>query len=236
MPQILALLVMFEGASAPPLTAPEIVDRMMQADTKRLAAFLGYTGMRRYRLENRRFNKRAEMTVRVTCDRTGAKTFDVVAESGSGFVRNRVFRKMIDAEREASEKSEYEQTRIVPANYDFRLVGTELSDGRASYVLEVEPKTSNRFLVCGRIWVDTEDFAITRIEGSPAKDPSFWVHSVQVIHRYDRTGRFWLPATNYSTAEAKVVGTTEITIEYFDYTIRAAQQLGSQATEKEWTR
>ena len=54
------------------------------------------------------------------CDSTGAKTFEVIAESGSGFVRNRIIRKMIEAEAEASQKGEREQTRIIPANYDFR--------------------------------------------------------------------------------------------------------------------
>jgi len=235
MPHILVLLAM-EGASLPPLTTSEIVDRMVEADNERLAVLSGYTGMRRYRLENKRFNKRAEMTVRVMCDHAGAKTFDVVAESGSSFVRNRVFRKMIDAEREAGERGEHEETRIVPTNYDFRLLGTQLSDGRPSYVLEITPRTKNRFLIHGRIWVDSEDFAITRIEGSPVKNPSFWVHSVHVIHRYDRAGRFWLPATNYSHAEGKIFGTTEITIEYFDYAIRDVQPLANETTAKEWSR
>jgi hypothetical protein len=205
------------GAPPPPLTLPEIVARLVQADNNRLAELSGYFGMRRYRFENKQFSKRAEMTVRVTCDGAGAKTFEVVSESGSGVVRNRIIRKMIDAEREAGQKGEREQTRIIPANYDFRLIGSDISDGRASYVLEVSPKTRNKFLICGRIWVDAEDFAIARIEGSPAKNPSFWVRSVQVLQRYEREGPFWLPVLNQSRAEARIFGTTEVSIEYFDY-------------------
>ena len=93
------------------------------------------------------------MTVRVNCDTAGVKTFEVVDESGSGVIRNRILRKMIEAEAEASQKGEREQTRIIPANYDFKLVGTEVSDGKANYVLEVNPKTRNKFLIRGRIWV-----------------------------------------------------------------------------------
>ncbi len=213
----LILLAILPGAPPPPLTAPEIVERMVRADHERLSALSGYTGTRRYRFENQRFGKRAEMTVRVTCDRQGAKTFEVIAESGSGFVRHRIIRKMIDAEREASQKGEQEQTRILPANYDFRLIGTDISNGRASYVLEITPKTRNKFLICGRIWVDAEDSAIARFEGSPAKNPSFWVRSVQVVHRYERTGRFWLPVMNQSRANARIFGATDVDIEYFDY-------------------
>lgn len=229
----LVLLAMMQGAPPPPLTLPEVVDRMVQADDERLAALSGYTGMRRYRFENKRFNKRADMTVRVVCDITGAKTFEVITESGSGFVRNRIIRKMIDAEREASQKGEREETRIVPANYEFRLIGADISDGRGSYVLEVSPKTKNKFLIRGRVWVDAEDFAITRIEGSPAKNPSFWVRSVQVLHRYQRAGRFWLPALNQSRAQARIFGTTDVAIEYFDYvtSVRNAQARRNSAEE-----
>ncbi len=213
----LILMAMIQGATPPPLTTREIVNRMMLADAERLAALSGYTGTRRYRFENKRFNKRAEMAVHVTCDRAGVKVFQIVSESGSGFVRNRIIRKMIDAESEASQKEEKEQTRIIPANYDFRLVGTDVSDGRESYVLEINPKTRNKYLIRGRIWVDAEDFAISRIEGSPAQNPSFWVRSVHVLHRYERAGRFWLPVLNQSKAQAKIFGATDVVIEYSDY-------------------
>lgn len=216
----LMLLAIMPVGPPPPLTAPEIVERMVRADNARLAALSGYTGMRRYRFENKRLDKRAAMTVRVSCDSTGAKTFDVIAESGSGFVRDRIIRKMIDAEREASQKGEREQTRIIPGNYEFRLTGTDSSDGRQTYVLEISPKTQNKFLIRGRIWVDAEDFAITRIEGSPAKSPSFWIRSVRVVHRYERSGRFWLPVMNESRAKARIFGETDVAIEYFDYVTR----------------
>lgn len=212
------LLLFAALQNAPPaLDADVIVERMMRADDIRRAALAGYTGMRRYRVENRRFNKRAEVTVRVSCQQAGAKTFEVVEESGSGFIRRRVIRKMLDAEREASTKGEREETRITPRNYDFVLVGTDITDGRSSYVLDIVPKTGNRFLVRGRIWVDADEYAITRIEGSPAKNPSFWTSKIQVVHCHEKVGTFWLPVLNQSRAEVRIFGPTEVTIEYFDY-------------------
>lgn len=231
----LFLLAMIQGATPPPLTTAEIVERMLRADTERLTALCGYTGMRRYRFENKRFNKRAEMVVRVACDSTGAKTFEVISESGSGFVRNRIIRKMIEAEREASQKGENEQTRIIPANYDFRLLGTDISDGRRSYVLEISPKTKNKFLIRGRIWVDAEEFAIARIEGQPAQNPSFWVRSVKVVHRYERAGRFWLPAMNESRAQARIFGATDVAIEYYDYVISIRDVEARCGRAEEWS-
>ena len=228
------LLAFIQGVMPParlPMTATEVVDRMVQADNQRLAAFPGYTGTRRYHFENKKLNKRAEMTVHVVCDQTGAKTFEVVAESGSGFVRTRIIRRMIDAEQEASQKGEHQQTRIIPQNYDFQLLGTEISDGRPAYVLEISPKTKNQFLVRGRIWVDAEDFAITRVEGSPAKNPSFWIRKVQILHRYQRIGRFWLPVTNQSHAEARIFGANEVGIDYFDYQVSEQHSKASSVPE-----
>ena len=66
----------------------------------------------------------------------------------------------------------------MPQNYDFRLLGTDETEGRPSYVLEISPKTKNQFMIRGRTWVDAVAFAITRLEGSPAKNPSFWIRSV----------------------------------------------------------
>src|SRR6476619_4996646 len=118
-------IAMVQGGAQPPLTAPEIVERLVRADDTRRTALAQYSGMRHYRFENKKSNKHAEMTVRMSCGSDGVKTFDVVEESGSGFVRSHIIRKMIDAEEEASQKGERKETRIVPENYDFRLVGTE---------------------------------------------------------------------------------------------------------------
>jgi hypothetical protein len=217
----LLLLAAADTTPAPaPRTAADIVARMVEADNSRLADLSGYTGTRRYRFENKRFNKRAEMTVRVACDPSGVKTFEVISEEGPGVVRNRILRKMLEAETEASKSGEKQQTRMIPQNYSFRLLGAENLNGRQSYVLEVSPLTKNKFLIRGRIWVDAVDFAISRVEGTPAQNPSFWIRSVQVTQRYERVGRFWLPAANDSRAEARIFGTTEVSIEYFDYVTR----------------
>jgi len=220
---LLALASATSGSAAAPLTAEQIVDRMVQADDQRLAAFAGYTGARHYHFENGSFGKRADVTVRVLCDPTGARTFDVVEESGSGFVRNKVIRRMIDAEREASEKGEHQQTRIIPGNYEFRLLGSGVVAGRPAYVLEITPRTNNKYLVRGRIWVDAEDFAIARVEGTPAKSISFWVRSVHIVQQYNRVGPLWLPVTNESQAKVRIFGSTELKIDYFDYVLNTQQ-------------
>jgi len=213
----LLLLAAAQPSALPALTAQEILERMVRADNDRAAAMAGYSGVRHYRFENRKTNKRAELTVRMSMGSDNIKKFEVMSESGSGFVREHILRKMIEAEEESSQKGERKETRIIPENYDFRLVGTEVLDGRDSYVLEINPKKPSKFAIRGKIWVDAEDFAIARIEGQPAKNPSFWIRSVQVVQRYGRTDQFWLPVENHSVAQARIFGATEVVIEYSDY-------------------
>ena len=87
--------------------------------------------------------------------------------------------------------------------------------------MAIEPKTANKYLALGRIWVDAEDYAIVRVEGKPSKNPSFWFKSVHFVHDYDKNGDFWFPVSDHSVTDVRIFGATEMTIEYFDYTPNA---------------
>jgi hypothetical protein len=190
---------------------------MITHDGERQAALHGYTSVRRYVLENRNHHKRAEMLVRMTCREDGSKEFVVVSESGWGGARRFVFPRLLEAEVDAARPGFREQSRIIPDNYTFETVGTESIRGRPAYAIAIEPRTTNKYLTRGTIWVDAEDYAIMRVEGKPAKNPSFWTKSVHFVHEYGRTGSFWFPVSDRSITDARIFGSTELTIEYFDY-------------------
>ena len=87
----------------------------------------------------------------------------------------------------------------------------------AAYVIAIEPRIPNKYLTRGRIWVDADEFAIVRVEGKPAKNPSFWTKSVHFVHDYDKSGSFRFPVSDRSVTDVRIFGATEMTIEYFDY-------------------
>jgi hypothetical protein len=218
-----------EEKALPPPTALQIIERMLEADAGRSAALNNYTVTRRYVLDNLRFHKNAEVIVQMMYAHPGTKTFEIISEKGSKTVRNQVIRKLIDAEADTARDSGRSQIHVTPANYEINLLGTEPLEGRTCYVLDLSPKTTNKFLIRGRIWVDTQDFAIARIEGSPAKNPSIWTRKILFIHRYEKFGPFWLAVSNESKAEARIFGETNVTIEYFDYKINQPPQDASAA-------
>lgn len=166
-------IMMAEAGSTPELqSAGQVVARMMARDSERQAALHGYTAYRRYVLENRAHSKQAEMLVRMICREDGSKQFEVVSASGWGAARNHVFPRLLEAETDAARPDLRERSRITPDNYTFEMAGTDDVRGRPAYVISIEPKTQNKYLARGRIWVDAEEYAIVRVEGEPAKNPS----------------------------------------------------------------
>jgi MucB/RseB N-terminal domain len=208
-----------ESSSLP--TATEIVTRMGSRDLQRQVSIEGYGGMRRYVLENEHLHKRAEMLVQVQGDPDGTKHFEVVSEEGWKAAHKHVLRKMLESESETSRPEMRAKTRLNPENYEFEVVGTELVVDRTAYVLEIHPKRKEKYLFRGRIWVDAEDYALVRAEGSPAKNPSFWTKTTHFVQIYQKNGPLWFPLSTQSVTEAHIFGTTDVSIEYFNYAPKA---------------
>jgi hypothetical protein len=199
-------------------TAEEIVNRMVASDLQRQSSIEGYAGMRRYVLENLKLKKRAEMVVKVRGEQDGTKHFEVLSEDGWKAAHTHVLRKMLESETETSSPAQRAMSRLNFTNYDFEVVAAETVSGRLAYVLEVKPKRKEMYLFQGRIWVDAEDYALARAEGRPAEKPSFWTKSIHFVQIYQKRGPLWVPLSTQSVTEAHLFGTTDVSIEYFDYT------------------
>jgi len=200
-----------------PITAQQVVAQMEARNLARSALLARYVCLRRYSLSNLRFHKTAELSVRMTYAYPGHKAFEVLSEQGLSIIRQRVLKKMLEAEEEASRDGVRENTQISTRNYSFRLVGAEAQQGRPAYVLEVNPRTVSKFLMRGRIWVDCEDFAIVRVDAAPALKPSALIHNVHVVQQYVKVGPVWLPLYNHSMSDSIFFGHTDVAIESSDY-------------------
>jgi outer membrane lipoprotein-sorting protein len=198
-------------------SAEAVVAKMMQFDGQRQSELTGYTATRHYAAVNK--SRHAEMLVRVTCDSSGAKQFTILSEAGSGSIRKHVFHKLLSEETEASRRGTRTSTRLIPDNYNFQMVGQETIETGPAYLLSVVPKTQNKYLIDGKIWVDANDYSIVRIEGQPARNPSFWVRSVHFVHTYQKVGSFWFASSTHTTSEIRIFGDSELTIENSDYAL-----------------
>jgi hypothetical protein len=157
------------------------------------------------------------MLVSITCDGNGMKHFEVLSEDGWKSANKRVLHQMVETESDSSRPQIRAKNRITSENYSFRMIDTGLLDGRMAYVIEATPRREDKALFRGRIWVDTEDYALVRVEGEPAKNPSFWTHKVHFVQQYYKSGTLWFPLSTTSVTNARIFGTTDVTIRYFDY-------------------
>jgi hypothetical protein len=208
-------------------SANDVVAKMMRADDKRRSELAGYTAQRRYVAVNK--DRRAEMVVRVDCSSDGAKQFTVISEEGSSAIRKHALYKMLNEETAASRRGTREGNRITPANYTFNMLGQDTLDTGPAFVLAIVPKTENKYLIDGKIWVNAKDYSIVRVEGQPARDPSFWVHDVHIVHTYQQVGQFWLASSTHSTSEIRIFGRSELTIENSNYALNPPKKPAAEA-------
>jgi hypothetical protein len=207
---------------APTLSETAIVQKIMIANARRSAELRGFEGKRWYRLEYHGLfgGRNASMEVLASYIAPDQHNFTVVSQSGSKLLLNRVLLKLLDSEKEAFQN--HKQIELSPDNYKFALVGSErIPAGDTCYVLAVKPRKQNKFLYAGKIWVDTHDFAVVRMEGEPAKAPSFWVRDTQIDSNWEKVGGFWFIAHNHSVSHIRMGGVATLTIDYGDYKVTA---------------
>lgn len=208
--------------AVPPLSSDQVVQHLIERNQERAAALQHYVGKRSYHLEYHGFPASAEatMNVEVNYDAPASKHFTVVSASGSKLIQTRVFHRLLESEEQAGDASNRKNTELGPNNYTFSLAGIE----GANYVLNVEPKVESKFLYRGKIWVDAHDFAVTRIEAQPARNPSFWTTKSLIHHTYQKVDNaFYLPKENKTVTSVRLGGTATLTIEYESYQVTAAK-------------
>ncbi len=214
------------AASPPSLSADAIVQKLMAANATRAAALRAYRGTRQYRLDYHGIfgSHSAEMQVDATYTAPSKKEFRVVSQSGSKLLYNRVLLNLLKSEQEAQQDQIRKELEISPQNYNFTLEGLQhISDGDF-YVLHLSPRSSSKYVYDGKIWVDAHDFAVARMQGDPAKNPSMWVSHTQIEYRWQKFGIFWLPVHTESVTQVRLGGKATLTIDYSGYQLSAINQ------------
>lgn len=210
------------SAQNPPLSVEQVARKLQERNAQRAIALNRFSGTRVYRMEYRGFpgNRDAEMVVRVNFRAPQSKEFTVVSETGSKFIIDHVFKKLLESEQDAGANEENRRhNALTTENYDFTFANYQTDPEGSQYVLNLLPRNNNRYLYRGKIWVDAKDFAVVRIEAEPAKNPSLWIKRTQVEHRYAKVDGFWLPAENRTESLMRLGGKAVLSIEYNDYKI-----------------
>ncbi len=217
-------------ADMPDMSVDEIVIRLVQANAQRARNLRGFTGRRVYHLDYQGFpaHLEANMVVMAHYSAPATKSFDIISQSGSKLLLNRVLKRLLEGEKDAASAANQRKTALTPDNYKFELLGTKASQYGGCYRLRADPVRNDKYLYRGEICVNGTDFAVESIDAEPAKNPSFWIKRTRIEHRYEKVGDFWLPASNKSVTNVLIGGTATLTIQYTDYKLDAGSVQTSQ--------
>jgi len=204
------------GSLAP--SCDEILARVESENSRRRAELKEYSGSREYTLQNQRFGKQAAVAVLMSYRQVEGERYTVLTRSGSDRL-NGIIDKVLASEADVSLPLEIARHQITSANYRVRLLGTEIAAGRSCYVLNLAPRTKNRFLIVGKAWVDADSYAIVRIEGQFAASLSMLVGAPSISEEFVEVHGFWLPGHVRSVTSSFLLGPTELDILFSNYQI-----------------
>jgi len=212
-----------KASSEAPLSLDKIVDKLVTKNAERSRNLLHSQATRVYHLIYKGFptSREAEMTVEASYDSPANKEFRILSQSGSKAICERVFGKLLEAEKESVRPEIASQSQLNRENYEFALVGYDPDERQ--YELHVTPKHKSKYVYRGKIWVDATDFAVARIEAEPAQNPSFWTKKSEVHHEYQKIQNSWVPIKNESISYIRLGGRAILTIEYKDYRLTEAR-------------
>lgn len=220
---ISSLQARFQG-----MTGDELFAQLLEHNRIRDARLQQYTAMRTYVVTSGKGKIYAQEVVRVDYQAPDRKSFHTESEEGSGLVRNMVLKRLIESESDTSSGRAHHDSAIKPANYEFNLLGEQDVGPYHCLVAEATPKRKDKYLFEGRVWIDTEDYAIVRIAGQPAKSLSFWITRADFVRQYQKIGDFWLPAKDETLVHVRLYGKKILTIDHRDYAINGGVGGSSQ--------
>jgi len=210
MGNLILLAAYIAAAELPPA---DVLDRMEDSILRQQSTLESWTSTRVYTAGNVRLNKWAKVVADVGYAAPGTESYTVRESTGMGLIVDQVIRAALNAERESLMIRE--QTDINRANYGFVFLSFDPVEN--AYLFEATPRTKNKFLFRGRVWVDADSFGVMRVVGRPANSPSIWVMRSEFTHEFANFGGFWLPVRHRSTAELLLFGTSKLEIDYGAY-------------------
>jgi hypothetical protein len=217
---IVTLLAVHAGAAGPAPDDPSspILQRFLALDDP---APRQVRALRHLEAETDKFGMHAWMDVWTENDASGFR-YRIVHEEGSDWIRGRVFRETLEAERQLWASGAPTKASFTPANYIFEDRGE--ADGLAS--LQVKPRRKDMLLIDGAIFLRPGDGELLRMEGDLAKPPSFWTRRVRVVRHFQRFAGVRMPVLLEAVANVRLVGPSWFRSAY-EYETVNAERVGT---------
>ena len=134
-------------------------------------------------------------------------------------VRRMALSPLINSEIEAAGGREHRDSTISADNYSLNLLGEQQVGSYRCFVAEAVPKRKDKYLFEGKLWIDVNDYSVVRVEGHPARKPSFWIQRADFVRQYQKIDGFWLPQKDQTLVQVRLYGKKILTIEHSGYLV-----------------
>lgn len=226
-----ALLLVFLCAQSMPaaadaITAPAdhpdlvtLVRRIVQAELENHNRATAYSVLREYKVfAADAARPRTEVVASINFLPPNVKSYDI--EHSTGGMGEKVVRHILDHEVNAARDP---RTMMVnEQNYSFDYNGEETVSGTSCYRLTITPKRDRKELLKATIWVERNGYRIVRLEGDPAKSPSFWVKDVHLVLNFGEVAGMWLQTGTQALAHLRFGGEYKLVSHDLDYDLSRA--------------
>ncbi len=193
----------------------EAVDRSerLPSQAQRIVAGLEATSAREDRLTEsfatektftivRDGQTKAEVVAALRFTAPDVKVFTVLDSRGSDFIRTRVIDRMMATEIELARDKSRRRVALSSDNYEF---GSVREEGDA-FVIETLPRRQDEFLFKGRVWITKDGFHLKRVEGEPARNPSFWTRRIRFVSEFEPVNGVWMQVRSLARVTVRWFG------------------------------
>jgi hypothetical protein len=145
----------------------------------------------------------SEITAQINFVPPDTKTYKIIQAKGDAR-GERMVRELLDRETDSVKKVHSDE--ISRTNYDFVFLRRENFGVVPEYVLGILPKRKDKYLLRGQIWVDASTFRVRRMQGVPAKSPSFWITTLHLTMQFATLNGMWVPVSFDAIATIRFLG------------------------------
>jgi hypothetical protein len=159
---------------------------------------------------NEKFGQEAWIEAWTELDGTSFR-FDITMERGSDYIRSKILRPLLTREQELVVRGEAGRAEISDDNYLFEESATRETGFR--YVL-LKARRKDMLLVNGRMVLNPSGTELLRVEGTLAKNPSFWTSNVSVVRDFAVVDGVRVPVSTETVARIKLAGQAHMDVRY----------------------
>lgn len=193
-----------------------LVKRIIEAQLNSRAHARPYSVTREYKVFGSDSDRpRTEILAQVNFLPPNVKSYGI--DQSTGGMGEKVVRRILDHEVDATRDPK--MMMINENNYDFAFAGEGIAGRNSCYRLEITPRHESKDLLKAMIWVDKDSYRILRIEGEPAKSPSFWVKDVHIVIEFAEIAGMWLQTGTQAKAHLRFGGEYRIVSHDLDYDV-----------------